>query len=377
MTPSDDDLRWLLRRELHAEAARLASSQDGLRQIRGRLGSRSSFTRWWGGVRVDAQRYGLHTRHLLAEGADALLRSARFVAGRPSGRGGEERDGVHRGIVWLRPVVALAAVCIFAGTAAAVPGVRHAITTIGSSGSGNTTSVNGQGGSGGGSGAGTGVRQGNGNSPPGQGGGTSTTASPSPTSTCEPATRTVPSAKPSGTRSGSATATPTRTPSTGPASATPTVTPTVTPTDSTEPGSPTPTSSPTWRRHHPHARTSTSTSTSTHLSDVRPCPGPTPPEKGTAASNGAFQLHTAVPAPTVSEAPAARTPSSTAPASPTVSSTPAGTASSAPATASSASATARSASATASPSRDDRSGSPWSKGFGKARSCRHHHQLHC
>jgi hypothetical protein len=375
MTPSDDDLRWLLRRELHAEAARLAPAQDGLRQIRGRLGSRSSFTRWWGGVRVDAQRYGLHTRHLLAEAADALLRSARFVAGWPSGRGGEARDGARRGIVWLRPVVALAAVCIFAGTAAAVPGVRHAITTIGSSGSGNTTSVNGQGGSGGGSGAGagTGVRQGNGSSP-GQGGGTSMTASPSPPSTCKPAAKTVPSAKPSGTRSGSATATPTRTPSTGPAPATPTITPTITPTDSTEPGSPTPTSSPTWRRHRPHA--GTSTSTSTHLSDVRPCPGPTPPEnpgptppekeKGTAASNGAFQLHTAAPAPTVSEAPAAGPPSSTAPASPTsptVSSTPTDTASS--------------ASATASPSRDNRSGSPWSKGFGKARSCRHHHQLHC
>ena len=43
------------------------------------------------------------------------------------------------GTAWLRPVIALAAVCLFAGTAMAVPGVRHAIVNIGSSSSGSTT----------------------------------------------------------------------------------------------------------------------------------------------------------------------------------------------------------------------------------------------
>ena len=151
MTPSDDDLSWLLRRELHAEAARLTPAPDGLGQIRGQLGSRSAWQHFAGGLRVDAERYGLHARHLAAEAGDAVLRLLRFA----SGRSGGERHGSRPGMVWLRPVVALAAVCIFAGTAAAVPGVRHAITTIGSSNTGSTTPVNG---SGGGNGAGTGQR---------------------------------------------------------------------------------------------------------------------------------------------------------------------------------------------------------------------------
>src|ERR1700743_2448849 len=167
MTPSDDDFSWLLRRELHAEAAKLTPAQDGLGQIRGQLGSRSAFQRFWGGVQVDAQRYGLHARHLLAEVGYAILTALRFVAGWPSS---DSRSGAHRGMVWLRPIVAFAAVCIFAGTAAAVPGLRHAITNIGSSNSGSTTSVNGTGG--GGSGAGTGQRiSGNGGGTSGHGGG--------------------------------------------------------------------------------------------------------------------------------------------------------------------------------------------------------------
>jgi hypothetical protein len=127
MTSSDDDLSWLLRRELHAEAARLAPAPDGLGQIRGQLGSRSAWHHFTGSLRVDAERYGLHARHLAAEAGDAVLRLLRFA----SGRSGGERHGSRPGMVWLRPVVALAAVCIFAGSAAAVPGVRHAITTIG------------------------------------------------------------------------------------------------------------------------------------------------------------------------------------------------------------------------------------------------------
>src|SRR3984957_13680278 len=128
MTSSDDDLSWLLRRELHAEAARLTPAQDGLGQSRGQLGSRSAWHHFAGGLRVDAERYGLHARYLAAEAADAVLRLLRFA----SGRSGGERHGSRPAMVWLRPVVALAAVCIFAGTAAAVPGVRHAITNIGS-----------------------------------------------------------------------------------------------------------------------------------------------------------------------------------------------------------------------------------------------------
>src|SRR6202012_4117315 len=138
-TPSDDDLSWLLRHELHAEAARLTAAQDGLRQIRGQLGSRSVFQRWRGGLRVDAVRYGLRARHLLAEAGSGVLAALRYVAGLPSRSETGERSGT--GLVWLRPVVALAAVCLFAGTAAAVPGRRHAITNIGSCGGGGTTSV--------------------------------------------------------------------------------------------------------------------------------------------------------------------------------------------------------------------------------------------
>src|ERR1700761_1947031 len=207
MTSSDDDLRWVLRRELNAEAARLSAAQDGLSQIRARLGSQPAIPLWGplrGGLRVDAERYGLRARHLAAEAADWVMAQARripFRPGRDRGRRDQagSRTGARPGIVWLRPVLALAAVCIFAGTAAAVPGVRHAITTIGSAGSGENTSVNGPGGGGGGGGAGPagpGGRQGNG-TPPGRGGGPSPTPSPSPTSTCKPAAKTVPSARPS------------------------------------------------------------------------------------------------------------------------------------------------------------------------------------
>ena len=178
MTSSDDDLSWLLRRELHAEAARLTPAPDGLGQIRGQLESRSAWHHFTGSLRVDAERYGLHARHLAAEAGDAVMRLLRFA----SGRSGGERHGSRPGMVWLRPVVALAAVCIFAGSAAAVPGVRHAITTIGSSNTGSTTPVNG---SGGGNGAGTGQRingsgNGGGNSAPGQGTGTSRERQPEP-----------------------------------------------------------------------------------------------------------------------------------------------------------------------------------------------------
>jgi len=57
MTSSDDDLRKLLARELKAEAARFTPAEDSLSRIRGRLRSRPSFP-LWGGLRVDAERYG-------------------------------------------------------------------------------------------------------------------------------------------------------------------------------------------------------------------------------------------------------------------------------------------------------------------------------
>jgi hypothetical protein len=312
MTPSDDDLSWLLRRELHAEAARLAAAHDALGQIRGRLGSRSVLQRWWGGLRVDAEQYGLHGRHLAAEAGDAALRLLRFLVGRSGG----ERHGSRPGLAWLRPVVALAAVCIFAGSAAAVPGVRHAITTIGSSGKGSSTSVNG---TGGGSGAGTGQRigggGGGGNGAPGQSSGTIVPASPKPSLTCANSAKTVPSAAPTATKPGHATVSPAVSPASSTPAATPTDTPTPTntPTDPTGSGTPVPASS---------APVKNNVSDSSHLSSARPCQGPTLPKSGSASasSRSASQLPAAQPAPTTSETPAS-TPS-TASATPSVSSTP-------------------------------------------------------
>src|SRR6201996_4913981 len=198
MTLSDDDLRWVLRRELNAEAARLSAAQDGLSQIRARLGSQPAIPLWGplrGGLRVDAERYGLRARHLAAEAADWVIGQARRIPFRP-GRDRGQRDqagsrtGARPGIVWLRPVLAMAAVCIFAGTAAAVPGLRHAITNIGSSGSGHTTSVTGHGG---GSVQGHGSVQGGGNGPAGGQVGVTSSASPSPSTSCPP--KPLPSAK--------------------------------------------------------------------------------------------------------------------------------------------------------------------------------------
>ncbi len=173
MTSSDDDLSWVLRRELNAEAARLAAAQDGLSQIRAQLRSRPSVPVWgplWGGLRVDAERYGLRARHLAAEAADWIVGMTGRIPLLGRRDRGEGRSGAQPGLAWLRPVLAVAAVCIFAGTAAAVPGLRHAITNIGSSGSGSTTSVTGKGG---GSGLGTGQRNSSGGNgaPGGQAGG--------------------------------------------------------------------------------------------------------------------------------------------------------------------------------------------------------------
>ncbi len=268
MTPSDDDLSWLLRRELHAEAARLTPAPEGLGQIRGQLGSRSAWHHFTGSLRVDAERYGLHARYLAAEAGDAVLRLLRFA----SGRSGGERHGSRPAMVWLRPVVALAAVCIFAGTAAAVPGVRHAITNIGSSTTGSTTPVNG---SGGGNGAGTGQRingsgNGGGNSAPGQGSGASLSASPNPSATCTTPAKAVPSVKPSKTKSGKATVKP----AVSPATSTPAGTPSDSSTPAPTPSGPTASDTPVPGTSAP---VKNSASDSTHLSAARPCQGPTPP----------------------------------------------------------------------------------------------------
>ena len=165
MTSSDDDLRKLLARELKAEAARFTPAEDGLSRIRGRLRSRPSFP-LWGGLRVDAERYGYRLRYVAAEALAWLFSLARRGWQVPSGRfkttpaaqealaaGGVSARGRHSGAgavsglratyqrvgtVGLRLVVAFAAVCLFAGTALAVPGVRNAIGSIASSSSGGT-----------------------------------------------------------------------------------------------------------------------------------------------------------------------------------------------------------------------------------------------
>ena len=179
MTWSDEDLRRLLARELKAEAARLTPAEDSLSRIRGRLRSRPSFPRW-GGLRVDAERYGYHLRYVAAEALAWLFRHARRGWQEPPGRstttpatrvtaiswGSQAAHGVpsgarrlaagagsgfrgayqRLGTTGLRLVVAAAAVCLFAGTALAVPGFRHVVSSITSSTSGNTTSNTGTGG---------------------------------------------------------------------------------------------------------------------------------------------------------------------------------------------------------------------------------------
>ena len=76
MTSPDDDLGRLLRRELHAEAARFTFAENGLSQIRERLRSRSLFP-FWGGLRVDAERYGYRVRYVAAEAVAWLFSQAR------------------------------------------------------------------------------------------------------------------------------------------------------------------------------------------------------------------------------------------------------------------------------------------------------------
>ncbi|HEX4253620.1 MAG TPA: hypothetical protein VH089_00960 [Streptosporangiaceae bacterium] len=362
MTSSDDDLSWVLRRELNAEAARLAAAQDGLSQIRAQLRSRPSVPVWgplWGGLRVDAERYGLRARHLAAEAADWIV----GVTGRipfPGRRDhAEGRAGAQPGLVWLRPVLAVAAVCIFAGTAAAVPGLRHAITNIGSSGSGHTASVTGPGG---GSGLGTAQRQNGGHSGPGGQAGATTSATPSPSATCTALAKPLPKAKASPASSGGAVS-----PTVTPAQSSPAATPTTEPASPTQaPTSPTGSSGPT--------PTDTSGAPlqgggsgppvdSAHLSKVGTCVGPT--LKGSAAAAGASQIPTEIPTPLQTRAQVERpavTPATSATSAPA---TPAGTA-------------GRSDSATPSAtSTTSSSGSPWSQGFETARACRHHPHPGC
>jgi len=362
MTSPDDDLSWVLRRELNAEAARLSPAQDGLSQIRAQLRSRPSVPVWgplWGGLRVDAERYGLHARHLAAEAADWIV----SMTGRlpfPGRRDhAESRAGARPGLVWLRPVLAVAAVCIFAGTAAAVPGLRHAISNIGSSGSGSTTSVTGHGG---GSGLGTGQHNpSGGNGAPGGRVGATTSATPSPSATCTNLAKPLPKAKASPASSGHAVS-----PTVAPAQSSPAATPT------TEPASPTQTPTPPTGSSDP---TPTDTSgaplgssgppvDSAHLSNTgTTCVGPF---KGSAsaAAAGASQIPSAIPTPLQTSARVeepAVTPATSAAATPA---TPPGTASSGdPAT--------PSATSTSS------SGSPWSQGFETARACRHHPHAGC
>jgi hypothetical protein len=371
MTSSDDDLSWVLRRELNAEAARLAAAQDGLSQIREQLRSRPSVPVWgplWGGLRVDAERYGLRARHLAAEGADWIV----GMTGRiplPGRRDrAEGRAGAQPGVAWLRPVLAVAAVCIFAGTAAAVPGLRHAITNIGSSGSGSTTSVTGKGG---GSGLGTGQRSSGGNGAPGANPAASTTATPSPTATCTTPAKSLPSAKASPASSGGTAVNPTVTPAQSSPAATPTsepASPTQAPTSPTGSSGPTPTDT-----SGAPLGTSGPPTESTHLSNLKPCQGPT--LKGSAAAAAASQIPVAIPTPLQTRAQVeqpAVTPASSAPA------TPSAKASSGDAKASSGDAKASSGDpATPSATSTSSSGSPRSQGFETARACRHHPHAGC
>ncbi|HEY0718817.1 MAG TPA: hypothetical protein VGD68_14465 [Streptosporangiaceae bacterium] len=365
MTSSDDDLAWRLRRELHAEAARLMPAQDGLSQIHAQLRSRSSAP-WWGGLRVDAERYGLHLRHLAAEAADWVVVQTRRIPFPGRSRG--EHDGARRpagarpGLVWLRPVLALAAVCIFAGTAAAVPGLRHAITSMGSSGTGRTTSVTGHGG---GSGYGTGQQAPNGNHPAGTHAGATATASPSPGPTCTNQAKPVPSVLATPTRGSSPEATPAVSPVSSPPVAAPTTapaSPTESPTTPTGSSDPTPTGT-----LGAPSGGGDGTTDSTHLAGTNPChlPGPTPPGTASASSASASQLAPVIPVPTQTSAQVYK-PAVTPTASPTPSASPS---SSAPAGSATPSATSTSTSTG--------SGSPWSKGFTTARGCRRHPHPGC
>jgi hypothetical protein len=361
MTSSDDDLSWVLRRELNAEAARLAAAQDGLSQIRARLGSRPSVPVWgplWGGLRVDAERYGLRARHLAAEAADwiaGLTGRIPFPGRRDRTEG---RTGAQPGLGWLRPVLAVAAVCIFAGTAAAVPGLRHAISNIGSSGSGHTASVTGHGG---GSVQGHGSVQGGGNGPAGGQVGVTASASPSPSTSCPP--KPLPSAKASPAGSGAAVS-----PTVPPAQSSPATTPATTPTPAQTPTSPTGSSGPTPTDTSGAPLGGSSeppTSTSSHLrGGIKSCGISTLKGSASAAAAGASQIPTAIPTPLQTsgqvEQPAV-TPESSSASAPATATSPA----------SSSDPDTPSASSTSS------SGSPWSQGFETARACRHHPHPGC
>ena len=85
MTSPDDDLSRLLLRELHAEAARFTFAENGLSQIRERLRSRSVFP-FWGGLRVDAERYGYRVRYVASEAVAWLFSQARRGWQDPSGK---------------------------------------------------------------------------------------------------------------------------------------------------------------------------------------------------------------------------------------------------------------------------------------------------
>jgi hypothetical protein len=361
MTSSDDDLSWVLRRELNAEAARLAAAQDGLSQIRAQLRSRPSVPVWgplWGGLRVDAERYGLRARHLAAEAADWIVGMTGRIPLLGRRDRAEGRTGAQPGVTWLRPVLAVAAVCVFAGTAAAVPGLRHAITNIGSSGSGSTTSVTGKGG---GSGLGTGQRSSGGNGAPGANPAASTTATPSPTATCTSPAKSLPSAKASQAGSGGAAVSPTVTP----AQSSPAATPTTEPTSPTQaPTSPTGSSGPTPTDTSGAPLGSGPPTESAHLSNTGTCVGPTLKGSASAAAAGASQIPAAIPTPLQTRAEVEQ---------PAV--TPA---SSAPATSAPAAPSAKASSSDPAPPRATRtsssSGSPWSQGFETARACRHHPQ---
>ena len=209
--------------------------------------SRPSFP-LWGGLRVDAERYGYRLRYVAAEALAWLFSLARRGRQVPSGRSkttpatqvtaapdalaaGGVSAGVRHfgagavsglratyqrvGTVGLRLVVAFAAVCLFAGTAFAVPGFRNAIGSIASSSSGGTGPG---GGTGGASSNGTGhPLPGVAGVPTGPRGTGKYTASPSPTSTCVNPTKTVPKANP--TTPGMVAPVPSITPTTAPTSA--------------------------------------------------------------------------------------------------------------------------------------------------------------
>jgi hypothetical protein len=361
MTSSDDDLAWRLKRELHAEAARLIPAQDGLSQIRAQLRSRSA-SPLWGGLRVDAERYGLYLRHLAAEAADWVVVQTRRIPFPGRARGADDSAGrpagARPGMVWLRPVLAVAAVSIVAGTAAAVPGLRHAITNIGSSGTGSTTSVTGRGG---GSGEGTGQKNPNGTNP-GAHTGTTATATPSPSATCTNAAKPVPSAKASPTRSKGSAVSPTVAPAQSSPAATPTTapaSPTAAPTTPTGSSDPTPTGT-----SAAPSGGGSGTTDSTHLTKLKPCQGPTLPASAAAAS--ASELPTAIPAPAQTSAQVYEPPAvPTVPVTPPASTSP-GTSSAATGSTASPSATSR-----------DGSGSAWSQGFATARGCRRHPHPGC